>query len=63
MDGIIWMDQDVIIMPAASGGMHLSYKQGDLRMNVFIRTLDDLSDWLYDNGFGTGFDEEEEGEL
>jgi hypothetical protein len=59
MDGLIWMDHDVIIMPAASGGMHLMYKQGDIRMNVFIRTLDDLSDWLYEHGFGTEEEEED----
>jgi hypothetical protein len=53
MEHIIWMDNDVIIQPSSLGGMYLSHinPRGE-RANQHIITLDHLSDWLYENGYG-----------
>jgi hypothetical protein len=61
MDSIIWMDNDVIIQPCSIGGMYLSYigHSGE-RVNQHIITLDHLSDWLYENGYGKYGNEEED---
>lgn len=59
MDGIIWMDDDVIMQPASVEGLYITYRNDyNIRVNLHIKTLDDLADWLYLSGYGLNPDKE-----
>lgn len=59
MDSIIWMDDDVIMQPASAEGLYITYRNDyNIRVNLHIKTLDDLADWLYLSGYGLNHDKE-----